>query len=65
MIDTVSNCPDCGLPLVSAEEAAEIVGVSCSRVRVILASRPERLQVYKVGRTWVIPAQAAKKDSAR
>lgn len=56
----VSNCPSCGLALVSAKEAADIIGVSYSRVRAILASAPERLQAFKVGSSWLIPERAAR-----
>jgi hypothetical protein len=56
----LSTCPNCGLCLVSAEEAAEIIGVSYSRVRAILSRRPERLQAFKVGKIWLIPERAAK-----
>jgi hypothetical protein len=58
--ETVATCPGCGLPLVSAEEAARIMGVSYSRVRAILSRRPERLQAFKVGKIWLIPERAAK-----
>lgn len=54
-------CPTCGQSFVSAEEAARIVGVSYARVRAILADHPERLCALKLGRTWLIPEQAAQK----
>lgn len=58
--EVTATCPNCGFPLVSAEEAARIIGVSYARVRAILARRPERLRAFKVGRAWVVPEQAAR-----
>lgn len=52
-------CPACGQSFVSAEEAARIMGVSYARVRAILADHPERLSALRLGRTWIIPKQAA------
>lgn len=55
-----ASCPECKLSLISAQEAARIMGLSYARVRAILASRPERLQAFRIGKTWVIPEFAAK-----
>jgi hypothetical protein len=53
-------CPRCGAGLISAEQAAEIIGVSYARVRAILANNPTRLSAFKVGNTWIIPESAAR-----
>lgn len=59
-IEVTATCPNCGLPLVSAEEAAQIIGVSYARVRAILANDPGRLWAFRVGRAWLIPERAAR-----
>ncbi len=55
-----ASCPECKLSLISAQKAACIMGISYARVRAILASHPERLQAFRIGKTWVIPEFAAK-----
>lgn len=55
-----SICPSCGIDLISAEEAAEIMGVSYARVRAILANNSERLNAIKIGKTWIIPENSAR-----
>ena len=55
-----SLCPECGLVLLSAEDAARVMGISYPRVRAILNHNPERLSAFKVGGTWIIPEQAAR-----
>lgn len=57
---TSINCPNCKFCLISAEEAASIIGVSYARVRAILNCQPERLSAFKLGKTWVIPEKAAR-----
>jgi excisionase family DNA binding protein len=58
--ENAATCPNCGFPFVSAEEAAQIIGVSYSRVRAILACHPERLRAFRVGRAWLIPESAVR-----
>lgn len=59
-VDTTAICPNCELSFITAEEAAEIIGVSYARVRAILNDKPERLGAFKIGRDWIIPKHAAK-----
>lgn len=56
----LSVCPICGMSLITAGEAARIIGVSYSRIRAILSHNPKRLQAFRVGKTWVIPEIAAR-----
>lgn len=60
-IGTQTKCPECGADLISAEQAADIIGISYARIRAILASDPDRLRAFKIGKTWVIPEHSAKK----
>lgn len=46
--------------MVSAKEAADIIGVSYSRVRAILSDDPGRLEAFKIGNVWLIPERAAR-----
>ncbi len=57
---SASFCPECGLVLLSAEDAARIMGISYPRVRAILNRNPERLDAFKIGKTWIIPERAAR-----
>jgi hypothetical protein len=52
-------CPECGYKLISAEEAAKIIGVSYPRIRAILSKQPERLHAFRIGKVWIIPERAA------
>ena len=56
----VQSCPECGLVLLSAEDAAKVMGISYPRVRAILNHHPERLSAFKIGSVWIIPEQAAR-----
>ncbi len=58
---TSKTCPKCGIILLSAEDAARIIGISYPRVRAILNTHPERLSAFKIGNIWIIPEQAARK----
>lgn len=61
-LETLPMCPNCEreLSFISAEKAADIIGVSYSRVRAILNDNPGRLKAFKVGERWLIPEHAAK-----
>ncbi len=54
------SCPECGLVLLTAEEAATVMGISYPRVRAILNNHPERLGAFKIGNSWIIPEHAAR-----
>jgi hypothetical protein len=50
-------CPSCGAVLNSTGEVAEVLGVSDSRVRGVLADHPRRLAGRRVGWLWVVPTE--------
>jgi len=56
----MSHCSFCQTMLNSTKEAAQMLGVSDSRVRGVLARHPERLQGSRVGWGWIVPAKGVK-----
>ncbi len=56
----MGHCPSCGTTLNSPREVSRVLGVSASRVRGVLSRHPHRLQGGRVGRHWLVPAQAVK-----
>lgn len=54
----MGSCPVCGAVIFSPAAAAGRLGVSVQRVRAILGRNPSRLQAFKIGAGWAIPAAA-------
>lgn len=48
----------CGTVFLSPEEAALLLGVTYGRIRAILSRHPWRLGAIRIGRGWVLPAEA-------
>ena len=57
---TTIICPSCDLSFASAKEAADIIGVSYSRLRAVPAYQPEQLSAFKVEDRWLIPHRPRK-----
>lgn len=58
LASTPTSCPGCGVNILTAEDAARLLGVSYSRVRAILRKDPKRLRAFKIGKAWAIPENA-------